>query len=223
MYAVSVDQQVKVTAKVELSAGASKLADASSVVLWLEPVGNQPDTKPPSNPKRRQMLQKNKTFSPHLLVVQVGTPVDFPNQDPFFHNVFSLFDGRRFDLGLYEAGATRPVVFNRVGISYIFCNIHPEMGAVVIALKTPYYGISERNGSIEIPNVPAGRYEMYVWHERVLPETLNSFTHSVVISDTSSSLGLIHLTEQRSLLQGHKNKYGRDYDPLPDSGTYPKP
>lgn len=222
--AVLIDQQVTVTAKVDFSTGPTKQpADASAVVVWLEPVGNPPALTPPSRPQRRQLLQKNKTFSPHLLVVPVGSTVDFPNQDPFFHNVFSFFDGKRFDLGLYEAGATRPVVFNKPGISYIFCNIHPEMSAVVIALKTPYYGISERNGSIEIPDVPAGRYEMHVWHERVLPETLNSFTHSVVISDTSSSLGLIHLTEQRSLSQSHKNKYGRDYDPLPDSGTYPKP
>ena len=224
LYAVSFDQQVTVTAKADFSPAASKQpADASGVVVWLEPAGKAPDVKPPARPQQRQLLQKNKTFSPHLLVVQVGSPVDFPNQDPFFHNVFSLFDGKRFDLGLYEAGATRSVVFNRAGISYIFCNIHPEMSAVVIALKTPYYGVSERNGSIEIPNVPPGRYELYVWHERVLPETLNSLTRSVVISETSNSLGVIHLPEQRSLSQSHKNKYGKDYDPLPDRATYPKP
>jgi hypothetical protein len=223
MYAVSLDQQVTVTARVDFSAGPAKQpADASNVVVWLDPIGNPSDVKPPSGPQRRQLLQKNKIFSPHLLVVQVESPVDFPNQDPFFHNVFSLFDGKRFDLGLYEAGATRTVVFNRSGISYIFCNIHPEMSAVVIALKTPYYGVSERNGSIEIPNVPPGRYELHVWHERVLPETLNSLTHAVVISEASSSLGVIHLAEQRSLSQSHKNKYGKDYDPLPDGTAYPK-
>jgi plastocyanin len=225
MYAISAvlaDQPVSVMAKVDFSAGSAKQpADASGVVVWLEPTVNQPDLKPPT--RHRQLLQKNKTFSPHMLVVQVGSPVDFPNQDPFFHNVFSLFEGKRFDLGLYEAGATRSVVFNRPGISYIFCNIHPEMSAVVIALRTPYYGISDRNGSIEIANVPGGRYELYVWHERVLPETLNNLTHAVVISDASSSLGVIHLTEQRSLAQSHKNKYGKDYDPLPEGTAYPKP
>jgi plastocyanin len=218
---VSLDQQVTVRGKVDFSASPSRQpVDTSGVVVWLEPAGNLPEVKPATTP-HRQLIQKNKTFSPHLLVVQVGSPVDFPNQDPFFHNVFSLFDGKRFDIGLYEAGATRTVVFNRAGISYIFCNIHPEMSAVVIALKTPYYGISERNGSIEIPNVPAGRYELHVWHERVLPETLNNITHAVTISDASSSLGVIRLAEQRSLSQSHKNKYGRDYDP--DSGAYPKP
>src|SRR3989440_7930732 len=100
----------------------------------------------------------------------MGSAVDFPNKDPFFHNVFSLFEGKRFDLGLYEAGSTRSVVFNRTGVSYIFCNIHPEMSAVAVALKTPYYGISDRRGVITIPNVPAGNYDLERTHERALSD-----------------------------------------------------
>jgi len=211
--------QVHLTGKVDLSGSDSRVSDKSGVVVWLNPTGSETQASPP--PEKRQLLQKNKTFSPHLLVVPVGSSVEFPNQDPFFHNVRSLFEGKRFDLGLYEAGATRTVVFNRVGISYIFCNIHPEMSAVVIALKTPYYGISDRAGTIAIPNVPAGRYELHVWHERVLPETLNALTRLIIVSDTSNSLGTIRLTEQRSL--SHKNKYGHDYDPLPAGTAYPHP
>ena len=209
--------QVHLTGKVELAGGDARGTDRSGVVVWLNPTGSDAQASP--LPEKRQLLQKNKTFSPHLLVVPVGSSVEFPNQDPFFHNVFSLFEGRRFDLGLYEAGATRTVVFNRVGISYIFCNIHPEMSAVVIALKTTYYGISDRAGTIAIPNVPAGRYELHVWHERVLPETLNALTKFIIVSDTSNSLGTIRLTEQRNL--SHKNKYGHDYDPLPAGTAYP--
>lgn len=213
--------EVNVTGKVEFSNTAKP--DSSGVVVWLDPVGTLPEAKPAVHSQHQQLLQKNKTFLPHLLVVEVGSTVDFPNQDPFFHNVFSLFEGKRFDLGLYEAGATRPVVFNKLGISYIFCNIHPEMSAVVIALKTPYYAISGRNGTIEIPNVLSGKYELHVWHERVLPEALNGFTHTVMIAGASSSLGVIRLSQQRSLMQDHKNKYGKDYDPLPDGTAYPKP
>jgi hypothetical protein len=94
------------------------------------------------------------------------------------------------------------------------------MSAVVIALKTPYYGISNAKGMVVIPNVPPGRYEMRVWHERVLPETLNNLTRSVVISTTDHSLGTIYLPEQRNLLQNHKNKYGRDYDKEHDAVIY---
>jgi plastocyanin len=207
---VSFGRQIAVTAQVEFSPNAgSRSVDSSDAVIWLTPL----DTGPiQTSQQRGQLLQKRKSFAPHLLVVQVGTPVEFPNQDPFFHNVFSLFEGKRFDLGLYEAGSSRSVVFNRAGISYIFCNIHPEMSAVVIALKTPYYGISDRKGTIAIPNVPPGRYEMKIWHERVLPETLNELTRTIVVAATSNSLGVLRLPEQRNLSQSHKNKYDQDYD-----------
>jgi plastocyanin len=194
-------------------------ADSSDVVVWLTRLGG------PSigaTAERRQLVQKRKHFSPHLIVVRVGTAVEFPNQDPFFHNVFSLFEGKRFDLGLYEAGTTRTVVFNRPGISYIFCNIHPDMSAVVVALETPYFGISDRSGTITIPNVPLGRYEMKIWHERVLPETLSSLTRTIQVSGSATSLGVLHLPKERNLLQTHKNKYGRDYDPVSAESTYPR-
>jgi hypothetical protein len=150
--------------------------------------------------------------------------VDFPNKDPFFHNVFSLFEGKRFDLGLYEAGSSRTVVFDREGISYIFCNIHADMSGVVLAVKTPYYGTSDRRGVIAIPNVPLGKYELRVWHERALPESLDTLTHAMLISEASHSFGVLRLTEQRNTSQAHKNKYGQDYDnPTPAVPVYPHP
>ena len=159
-----------------------------------------------------------------MLVIQVGSAVEFPNRDPFFHNVFSLFEGRRFDLGLYEAGATRSVVFNRPGISYIFCNIHPEMSAVVVTLKAPYYGISDQDGLITITKVPAGMYDMEVWHERVVRESLNNLKRRITLSATSNSLGILHLIEQRNFSQLHQNKYGQAYDnPIPNAPVYTRP
>jgi hypothetical protein len=167
-------------------------------------------------------VQKNKRFTPHVLVVPVGSVVEFPNLDPFFHNVFSLFDGKRFDLGLYEAGSTRTVRFNAVGISYIFCNIHPEMSAVVVVVKTPYYGISNGLGEVSIRNLPPGRYELNVWHERCLPDTLKAAVREVVVPSDSPSLGEIRLAESGDLLKNHKNKYGRDYE-TPSSPPYELP
>ena len=219
-------QQVSVSGQIELSGSAAKgTDDLSDAVVWLNPAGDltvSPVSSPPR--ERKQLLQKNKSFSPHLVVIPVGSAVDFPNKDPFFHNVFSLFEGKRFDLGLYEAGSTRSVVFNRVGVSYIFCNIHPEMSAVVISLKTPYHGISDHKGLISIPNVPSGTYDIEVWHERVLPENLDSLKRRIQISPRSNSLGVIHLIQQRSLLPTHKNKYGRDYEnPTPNAPAYIRP
>ena len=158
--------------------------DASEVVVWLRPLDQPGGISLPAEQagKRPQVIQKNKSFRPHLTVVRVGSVVDFPNHDPFFHNVFSLFEGKRFDLGLYEAGATNSVRFDHVGISYLFCNIHPEMSAVVVVLDTPYYGVSEKSGNVAIGKVPHGRYQFHVWNERRGPEALNPLTRTVHVS-----------------------------------------
>jgi len=211
------------TAHVELvdSAKSKKLRNAGNIVLWLTPVGTTVSFPPVSNPAEQPRLtQKNKSFQPHVLVVPVGSVVQFPNRDPFFHNVFSLFEGKRFDLGLYEAGSTRDVRFDKPGISYIFCNIHAQMSAVVIALETPYFGISDRLGQVEIPRVPAGRYVLHAWYETALPDELNALTREVSVSENSSTLGVLRLSAA-SLPIAHKNKYGRDYDnPTPDNSAY---
>jgi len=134
--------------------------------------------------------------------------------------VFSLFEGKRFDLGLYETGSTRDVHFDKPGISYIFCNIHPEMSAVVVALDTPYYGISDSRGQIVIPNVPSGKYMLRVWYESALPEILKALTREVAVTDATSTLGVLRFPEV-NLPAPHKNLYGRDYDsPAPDSPAY---
>jgi plastocyanin len=217
------EQQLTVSGRVLAENGLKHAGrgEKSSIVVWLEPLDRKNEPPVRDVPAQRLTLtQKGKTFEPHLLVVQVGSVVDFPNRDPFFHNVFSLFDGKRFDLGLYEAGTTRHVRFDRPGVCYIFCNIHPEMSAVVIVLDTPYYAIASGSGSINIPNVPSGRYQLHVWDERSLPETLSEMTREVTLSSAQPSLGMIHIREA-DLPLAHTNKYGRDYDkPAPSSPGY---
>jgi hypothetical protein len=224
---LAVAQEVTLTGRVALtltSAGKQVEArQASDVLVWLTPAAPvvKPVTFRPMQPPR--LVQRNKSFDPHLLVVPVGSVVAFPNRDPFFHNVFSLFEGKRFDLGLYEAGSTRGVHFDKAGISYIFCNIHPEMSAVVVALDTPYYGISDRRGQVEITGVPAGKYVLRVWHESALPETLKAMTREITISPNSSTLGILRLAESDTPPK-HKNLYGLEYDsPSPDSPIYDQP
>jgi plastocyanin len=168
-----------------------------------------------------RLTQKNKSFEPHLLVVPAGSPVEFPNRDPFFHNVFSLFEGKRFDLGLYEAGSTRMVHFDRPGISYIFCNIHPEMSAVVITLPTPFYAVANSEGQLNIVNVPYGRYLLHVWSEGIGPENAQPAAREITIGESSTSLGVIRVPAMNGQSLAHKNKYGRDYDsPTPDNPVY---
>ncbi len=196
-------------------------------MVWLTPLPatSSTDSAPVAPTKRRfTLVQKNKTFIPRVLVVTVGSEVDFPNKDPFFHNAFSLFEGKRFDLGLYESGSTRSSRFDRPGISYLFCNIHPEMSAVIIALDTPYYGVSNPMGEITIPNVPAGRYTLRVWREGTSTDALKSLSRPVVVSSDSSSLGKLLVPNNASFPLTHKNKYGRDYEtPTPQGQEYVKP
>src|SRR5258708_28562040 len=167
---------------------------AANVVVWLSPL--RPGGVAPMVPARQplyRLVQKDKMFTPHLLVVPTGSQVEFPNQDPFFHNVFSLFNGKRFDLGLYESGTSRSVRFDREGVSYIFCNIHPEMGAIVLALNTPYYGISGENGFVALHNVPVGSYRLNVWSENGQVANTDMSQKIVQVSTDADHLGAITL------------------------------
>ena len=178
---------------------------------WLSPL-SPVKVAPLSATGNYTLLQKNKQFSPHVLVVPVGAAVHFPNADPFFHNVFSLFDGRRFDLGLYEAGTSKEVTFGREGISYIFCNIHPEMSAVVIAVSTPYYSVAGPRGQVRIEEVPSGEYMLHIWVQGQDQTTLDRFQRRVHISPDHTDLGEIALPPSPSPPQQHKNKFGKTYD-----------
>jgi plastocyanin len=217
----SMQAQDSLRARVELTKSGHRLKDSSKAVVWLTPVGV--DVRPPQQVHIPQLVQKNKSFQPSLLVIPAGGKVEFPNHDPFFHNVFSLFEGKRFDLGLYESGTTRFVQFDKPGISFIFCNIHAEMSAVVIALATPYYAISDVHGDLTIPEVPPGRYQLQVFHSAVAPDALRALNREITIAPGQTSLGSFSLAES-DVTTAHMNKYGRDYDrPQPDSPAYARP
>lgn len=198
------------TARIQITSPKStqKRIKLPPTVIWLKPLSGS--TAIPATQSTPIILQKNKAFSPHLVVVPTGSSISFPNADPFFHNVFSLFDGKRFDLGLYEAGSTRSVTFSREGVSYIFCNIHPEMSAVVIALTTPYYGISDEHGLLHLTGVPEGDYELHLWAEGERPTYLERFTRKIHIGPKELDIGTISL--EHPDLSEHLNKFGQPYD-----------
>jgi hypothetical protein len=179
--------------------------------IWLTPQ-HAGRLAPPPNNRTYTLLQKNKQFSPHLLIVPVGSVVHFPNADPFFHNVFSLFNGRRFDLGLYEAGSSREVTFGREGISYIFCDIHPEMSVVVIALTTPFYATEEAQGHFRIQDVPADDYILHVWVQGEDEAVLKALTRKVHIARDHADLGALALPLPPHPPASHEDKYGNTYD-----------
>lgn len=179
-----------------------------NVVVWLTPLD---EGIPIARPTRTyRIVQENKRFDPHVLAVPVGAEVEFPNRDPFFHNVFSMYQGRKFDLGLYEAGSSRIVHFDRPGVSFVFCNIHSEMSAYVLALKTPYFDVSDTYGHIRIPDVPHGRYRLEVWYEGAESSTLTKLSRIINVASVTS-LGTIQVQESEYSVPPHLDKYGHAY------------
>lgn len=191
---------------------------AVPAVIWLDPLPGTP-TLPFVPRGHYTLVQKNRTFIPHLQVIPVGSVVQFPNKDPFFHNVFSFYEGKRFDLGLYEAGTSKSVTFSRKGVSYIFCNIHPEMSAVVLSLTTPLYAIADEHDAFVVRNVPVGDYKLHIWIEGVSQSVLASLVRPVHFPPRIVDLGTLIAPIPAPKLMTHTNKFGKAYN-TDDQSSY---
>ena len=118
-------------------------------------------------PMHARIVQRGEQFVPPVTVVTTGSSVEFPNDDPYFHNVFSLSRAATFDLGRYPSGATRSQLFDRPGIVKVFCHIHSQMSALVVVLDHPFFTIPAETGEYTLPSVPTGEYTLIAWHERI--------------------------------------------------------
>jgi plastocyanin len=203
--------------------GSSVRKDSSNVVIWLQAVNAKNGVRErvaSVKPKHHfELIQENKEFHPHVLVVPVGAVVEFPNRDLLFHSAFSMFDNTRFDLGLYEAGSAKSVTFSKPGVSYIFCNIHAQMSATVITLETPYFAVSNHDGHFSISGVPAGAYAMSLWAEGASAESLKAMEMIIVVDQDLSGLGTFDLRLSTGQV-AHKNKYDASYDRSTETSSY---
>jgi len=179
--------------------GGKKVADVSDVVVYIDGVKAKP------KPARATVTMKGKSFLPRVVVVSVGGVVDFPNQDPIFHNVFSVSGENRFDLDLYKRPKSGSWTFLHPGIVRVYCNIHPQMSAVVVVRDNPYFTKAGADGSFVIEDVPPGKYELRAWHERAGE---GSVEITVAQGETTAELTLDASTFKRV---SHKNKFGKDY------------
>ncbi len=141
--------------------GGAHTVGAVPAVAFL--VGRVPGAEPQRPARRPTLVQRDTSFTPPLLVVPVGTTVDFPNGDPFFHNVFSYSAPKRFDLGRYPRGEARAVTFDRPGAVKVYCEIHQWMRAAVLVVDNPFHARVGPDGRFSIANVPPGRYRLAVW------------------------------------------------------------
>ena len=218
--AVALAQSVAVTGTVELDPdgrGSSGI-DPVDAVVWLTPLGPTAGGVGPT-PAMFEIIQEEKRFLPRVLPVPTGSSVDFPNLDPFFHNVFSLFDGKRFDLGLYEAGTSRSTRFGRPGISYVFCNIHPEMVAIVLTVDTDLFALTDAGGEFRLDGVPSGDYRLRVWHEQMAVGPADA-DRVVSVGATALALSPVRMVARTSGLDDHLNKFGQEYE-SPEPSTVP--
>jgi len=208
----------QITLRDSREASVQKNSDFSGVVVSLVPMPNGVSLEPA---KHSRMVQKNKTFSPHVLAVQAGTEVDFPNFDPIFHNAFSRYNGQPFDVGLYPPGTSRTIRFTRAGIVRVFCNIHPHMSAIIVVLNTPYFAETGKEGRFSI-DAPPGVYELHVFHERATESTLGALTRAITAGSGRLEVPPITISEAGFLPAPHKNKYDRNYPPdADDRSLYP--
>jgi plastocyanin len=179
--------------------------DVGSTVIYLEPAT---PSKGAAGPTDVEIAMQSKQFVPRVRVVTAGSRVNFPNQDPFRHNVFSNAPGGTFDLGLYQRGSSRATAFRRAGVYPIFCNIHSRMSAFIVTVATPHYTQAQADGAWMIADVPPGRYMLHVWHERA-PEQRREI---VVASEAVT--GIDEQLDVRGWQPAaHKNKFGKEYPP----------
>ena len=120
---------------------------------------------------RRQIRQEHEAFTPRVVAVTRGSVVDFPNGDPFFHNVFSLSAASTFDLGRYPDSHSRSRQFTKAGLVKVYCHIHSQMTATILVLDHPYFAMPDDAGGFILPDVPQGEYSLVAWHERVGQQT----------------------------------------------------
>jgi plastocyanin len=147
------------TGHVTVSRGGHAETDRSQVIVYVE-VPRSAATPRPAPATNPAIHQSDLRFTPDLVAIPRGGTVDFPNDDRVFHNVFSLSRTKRFDLGLYRAGESHPVTFDRPGVVDVYCNIHPDMIAQVFVLDTPYFAVTTVDGGFIIPEVPVGTWDV---------------------------------------------------------------
>jgi plastocyanin len=175
----------------------------SIIVVYAEPVG----AHEPPKPGRFELRQRDKTFTPHVLAVPVGSTVSFPNNDPIFHNVFSLSRPGPFDLGLYRAGDAKTRVFTQPAIYRVFCNIHPQMSALLLVLPTASITETNAEGMYHL-DLPPGQYRLGAWSERSQQVAIE-----VNVTSDASNAPDITLDESKFVEIRHKNKFDQDYAP----------
>ena len=200
----TVEAQGSVTGQVAILERPGEVSeDLANVVVFLEPVTTGRSKAPA--PTNTTIALEKRQFSPRVRVVVEGSRIEFPNQDPWNHNVFSKTNGG-FDTGVFGRGKTKDQKFDQAGVYSLYCNVHPRMTAFVIALRTPYFTQAGADGRFALEGIPAGQYKLNVWHDRT---TL--VTKDVTVPASGLSNVRTDLDARGYKFVQHKNKFGQTY------------
>jgi len=195
-----------VSGKVNFVSKKGQTPVVTETLVWLEPTGGRLTKRAPA---AFQMTTRSKTLVPHVLAIPVGSTVMFPNDDPISHNLFSLSPANTFDLGLYRKGAGKSQKFDSPGIVNVYCNVHPQMSAVIHVMPNAWYAFADGNGNYSIGDVPAGKYHVVAWNEQG-----GQAMADVNVANTGATVALT--LDSRNYRQAqHMNKVGKPYAPLP--------
>lgn len=179
----------------------------SETVVSLEPASGKVIHKSPAT---FQMMTRGKMLIPHVLAIPVGSTVEFPNDDPISHNLFSLSSSNSFDLGLYRKGAGKSHRFETPGLVNVYCNVHPNMSSVIQVMATPYYVFTDAAGNYAITDVPPGKYRLITWNEiGGQSETPIEVSNAGAVSGNLS----VTLDSRNYRATQHLNKLGKPYEP----------
>jgi plastocyanin len=178
--------------------------DLSNTVIYLEVPAGQKVRVTPTN---EQMALQARQFAPHVRVVPQGSKIEFSNQDPFSHNVFSKATQGPFDTDVFGRGKKKSTTVKEAGVYPLYCNVHPRMTAFLVAVNTPYFAQAGADGRFTIGNVPAGTYKLHVWHDRAAVE------QTAMVTVGAGGLGSLkyQLDARNYKYVQHKNKNGKDY------------
>ena len=183
--------------------------DSGNVAVWIEGTRiEEPTPHPPARSPR--MVSTHKTFLPRVVSVPVGQPVTFPNEDPIFHNVFSVSGENRFDLGLYRSGRSKDRTFSVPGLVRVYCNIHPQMVGYVRVVNSSFAAVTGADGTFAFDDVPAGERLVKAWCEAG-----GEASSAVLIRPHQTATVALTFDVSTFKPQPHKNKYGQDYPPPP--------
>ncbi len=203
-----------VSGRITLVENGRARAEAANVVVWIDGV-RRPGPVPAAAPERRaepgpSMKSVHKKFMPKVIAVEVGHSVAFPNEDPIFHNVFSVSAENHFDLGLYRRGRSKDKKFESPGLVRVYCNIHPQMIGFIRVVDSSFFAVTGADGEFAFENVPDGERTIKAWCDEGGETSVQ-----VHVSPRKTAVASLSLDVSGFKPQAHKNKYGQDYPPPP--------